>query len=51
MNYTKGWMTLNRSCNLRCNYCYAKNTGYKASDNLDLGLAKQIIDIFSDLKV
>ena len=50
MNYTKGWMTLNRSCNLRCNYCYAKNTGYKAGDNLDLNLAKQIIDIFSDLK-
>ena len=51
MNYTKGWMTLNRSCNLRCNYCYAKNTGYKPSDNLDINLAKKMIDIFSDLKV
>ena len=51
MNYKTCWLTLNRACNLRCKWCYARNTGYKVADDIDYSLACQIIDLCSDLKI
>lgn len=45
------WLTLNRSCNLRCEWCYAQSTGYSLNDDMSLDLAKKIIDMLADLKV
>lgn len=51
MNYRTCWLTLNRACNLRCKWCYAKDTGYHKEDNMPLSLAYQIIDICSLLGI
>ena len=51
MNYRSCWLTVNRACNLRCKWCYARSTNYLASDDMELETAKQIIDICNDLKI
>lgn len=38
------WVTLNRTCNLRCKWCYARNTGYKISDNISFEDFRNIAD-------
>lgn len=48
---TNCWLTINRSCNLRCTWCYAKNTNYLSKYNMDLGLAKELVDICDQLKI
>ena len=45
------WITLNRSCNLRCNWCYAKSAGYGSFDNLQVERAINLVNIIADLKV
>lgn len=40
---TIGWLTVNRECNMRCGWCYAKGTGYKKSDEMPLGLAIELL--------
>ena len=44
-----GWLTVNRACNLRCPWCYAKEEGFNPADNMDFELAKKLLTIFSDL--
>lgn len=44
---TIGWLTVNRECNMRCGWCYAKGTGYKKSDEMSLDLA---IDLLETMK-
>ena len=51
MNYKSGWLTLNRTCNLRCKWCYAQCTEYLKEDDLALSSACRLIDIFSDLNI
>lgn len=51
MNYKSGWLTLNRACNLRCRWCYAQSTKYLKEDDLDISLAYQLINIFSELNI
>lgn len=51
MNYKTCWITLNRECNLRCEWCYAKETGYMKKSNMELKTAFEIIDICSDLNI
>lgn len=36
-------LTLNRECNLRCNFCYAKTTGYKVSNFLNFEEIQKIV--------
>lgn len=48
---TNCWLTINRSCNLRCSWCYAKNTNYLAKDNMNIGLAKELVDVCDELKI
>lgn len=51
MNYKTCWLTLNRACNLRCKWCYARDTGFLNSDNMNLDMVYQIVDICADLKI
>lgn len=45
MNVKNCWLTLNRACNLRCEWCYAKETDFKSSDDMSLVLAESLIDM------
>ena len=51
MSYKRCWLTLNRTCNLRCLWCYASSTNYKAEDILSYEDATKIIDICSDVGI
>lgn len=45
INYKNCWLTLNRECNLRCRWCYAKSEKYKTSSDMDINMAYKIVDI------
>ena len=51
MDYKKGWITLNRACNMRCKWCYAKDTGYKREDDMDFKMARDLVDIYATLRL
>lgn len=50
MKFINGCITLNRVCNLRCKWCYAKDTGYHTQDTMPLKVAKDIVDLCKGLK-
>jgi radical SAM protein with 4Fe4S-binding SPASM domain len=39
------WLTVNRSCNFRCKWCYAENSQYDLSQNMTLDIATSIVDL------
>ncbi len=43
------WLTINRNCNLRCKWCYAKSENFNSE--MDLKLAKELIDFFKELDI
>ena len=45
------WITVNRACNLRCKWCYAFETGFNVSDNIDFNDAKKIVDFCVELDI
>lgn len=45
------WITVNRQCNLRCKWCYAKSADFKTSSDMPLSLAKELIDLASQLNI
>mgnify|MGYP002280847233 CR=1 FL=1 len=45
------WLTVNRACNFRCKWCYAKNTKYAVEDNMSIKLAKKLIDFSKEIGV
>ena len=49
-NAKVGWLTLNRACNNRCEWCYAQGTGFK-DVNLPLDLAENLIYFMKDIGV
>ena len=49
MNYKNGWLILNRGCNLRCKWCYAKGTGYRAEEQMAPEKARAVIDLCAEL--
>lgn len=51
MYYKAAWLTLNRACNLQCPWCYAKNAHANSSLNMDLELAKNLIDFITKLGI
>lgn len=51
MNIKTTWLTLNRSCNLRCEWCYAKNTEFDTSQNMSLEDAKRVVDFCKEADV
>ena len=44
------WLTVNRRCNLRCGWCYARDTGFNSED-MSLGLANRLISFLKELGV
>ena len=46
-----GWLTLNRVCNLRCPWCYAKDTHYSVNNTMNFETAKQVIDLLVEADV
>ncbi|MEK6952718.1 MAG: radical SAM protein [Nanoarchaeota archaeon] len=44
------WLTINRACNLRCSWCYAKMTNYN-NNHMNLGIVKRSIDLFKSLSL
>jgi radical SAM protein with 4Fe4S-binding SPASM domain len=49
LNYS-AWLTINRSCNLRCAWCYAKGTGFER-DDMSMQTVDNSIRLFKDLNV
>lgn len=45
-----GWLTVNRACNMRCEWCYAAGTEFDTSKNMDYGMATQLVDLLADLR-
>lgn len=40
-----GWLNVNRACNMRCEWCYAKGTEYSAGDEMSLDLAIRLVEM------
>ncbi|MFA7270295.1 MAG: radical SAM protein [Sterolibacterium sp.] len=51
VNPRVAWMTVNRSCNFRCGWCYAKDTGYHKEKELSLKLAIDIVAMIKALRI
>lgn len=51
MNINQAWITLNRDCNLRCNWCYARGTGFNIVDRMQENTVKELIAFLSEIKV
>lgn len=45
------WLTVNRSCNIRCKWCYAAGTGFKKNDDMDFDSAKKVVDFCEEMKI
>jgi len=43
-----GWLTVNKKCNLRCKWCYAKGTDYLQNNNMSFKLAKKLTLLMKD---
>lgn len=43
------WLTINRACNLRCNWCYAKISGYFGETSMDLCTAGMCVNLIKEL--
>lgn len=44
----QAWITLNRQCNLRCRWCYARGTNYVGADDMPKRTADNIIKFLSE---
>lgn len=47
---TKVWLTVNRACNFRCPWCYAESTGYSNEKQMDMQMAKAIVEFAAELE-
>ncbi len=45
------WLTLNRSCNFRCPWCYAQGTGFDPKKSLTYDFAVILLNIITALRV
>ncbi len=43
------WLTINRECNLRCEWCYARMTGFSAADTMSIGTADASLKAMRDI--
>ena len=52
MNHIEyAWLTLNRQCNSRCAWCYAKGKDFAASQNMNFALYQRLIHFLQELEV
>lgn len=45
------WLTVNRACNLRCNWCYAKDTDFAQKDTMTLDMVDRLLGTIDGLTV
>lgn len=50
-NPTTAWLTVNRGCNFRCQWCYGEDTHYDTNDLLPIETAKELVKISTDIGV
>lgn len=49
MNIPKvAWLTVNRSCNLRCKYCYGTSSGFTSGSDMSYETAEKIVLLLKD---
>jgi len=46
-----GWLTVNRFCNFRCSWCYAKETQFRPEDDMSFDLACELVNLMTSLGV
>lgn len=46
--FKTAWLTVNRSCNLRCSWCYGTSSGFKSSSDMDYEVAMNIVLLLKD---
>lgn len=51
LKLTTCWLNINRCCNLRCEWCYAKNTGFDPYSNISLDDAKKTINLIAEIGI
>lgn len=45
------WITVNRACNFRCQWCYAQGTNYDASQSMPFELAESLLTLILSLGI
>ena len=45
------WLTINRACNLRCSWCYAKMTGFSKMNSMSMPLVESSVRLLKDLSL
>ncbi len=45
------WITVNRSCNLRCQWCYGTSSGFTSESDMSYDTAKNIVLLLKDVGV
>jgi len=45
------WLTVNRGCNFRCEWCYAAGSEYRMEDEMPLSLALNLLETAKQLEV
>lgn len=45
------WLTVNRACNLRCEWCYGFQTDFKKEDDMPFSTASGLIDICTQIGI
>lgn len=49
--YTNMWITLNKECNMRCKWCYAREKGYEKDTELTLEDVEDLVELASELGI
>jgi len=45
------WLTVNRTCNLRCQWCYGTSSGFSSESDMNFELAEKIVLLLKDTGV
>jgi len=48
---TNAWITVNRACNLKCGFCYGKDTGFDVKDSMSLETALKALDMCDEMGI
>lgn len=51
MNFKNAWLTVNRECNMRCQWCYGKTMEFSSNAVMGREVAAQLIDFFKELSL
>lgn len=50
-NPTTAWLTVNRKCNFRCQWCYGEGTHYEPKETMSIKTAKELVKISAEIGV